>query len=253
MTTGLCRLFTIRQRGYHLRFHPSNLSSQLWIDPEERQEALRFFRDYLKLGDRVVDVGANIGDTVLTAATQVGIAGHVTGFEPHPRTFRFLQDNIQLNRAANVELINCAVGASAGIVRFSDNRRDDMNRVDGGDVSVSIMRLDMCLPDTLPVALLKIDVEGYEKFVLEGAGRVLEQALCIHFEVCASHFRRFGYSTSELLRLLCERGFRLFRLHEPRGLVSITVEYDTDSFENLIALRDVDDFRRRTGWVVQEA
>src|SRR5882724_12110661 len=95
--TGLCRLFTIQQRGYHLRFTPSNLAEQLWVKPWSREDALEFFRVYLRPGDKVIDVGANIGDTVLTASISVGSAGCVWAIEPHPQTFRFLKANLALN------------------------------------------------------------------------------------------------------------------------------------------------------------
>jgi FkbM family methyltransferase len=253
MSTGLCRFFRIKQRGYQLRFHAANLSSQLWIDPNEREESLVFFRDYLKAGDRVVDVGANVGDTVLASSAQVGITGHVVGIEAHPRTFRFLQENIRLNGTTNVELINAAVGATSGTVRFSDDRRDDMNRVDGGSLQVRMERLDDLVTGDLPVALLKVDVEGYEKFVFDGAAQVLQRARCVHFEVSALHFRRFGYRTRDLLRLLSGRDFRLFCFTGPRILSSINTDFDTELFENLVALRDVEEFRRRAGWTVNES
>jgi FkbM family methyltransferase len=251
MATGLCRFFTIKQRDYDLRFHAANLSSQLWIDPNEREEALAFFREYLKPGDRVVDVGANIGDTVLTASRQVGPSGHVVGVEAHPRTFGFLVDNIRLNCVVNVELINCAVGVVSGTVLFSDERRDDMNRVDGGNLEVKVARLDELVPDTRTVALLKVDVEGYEKFVFEGAPRVLRRTQCVYFEVSAVHFRRFGYSTPDLLWLLRHDGFGLFRIAGPKLLSAVSDRFDTERYENLLGIRDVDEFCHRTSWAVR--
>lgn len=251
MATGACRWFTIRQQGFMVRFHPANLSSQLWIDPHERDEALAFFRDYLKPGDRVVDVGANIGDTVLTASVCVGPSGHVTGIEAHPRTFRFLQQNIALNRVGNVDAHNVAAGAAPGTARFSDDRRDDMNRIDGGNLLVPVVRLDDLIADPHELALLKIDVEGYEKFVLEGAPELLTRTRCVHFEVSAVHFRRFGYSTGQVVTWLHQAGFCVFRLSGPHAFTPITAEFDTERFENLLALRDVDDFVHRTGWHLQ--
>jgi FkbM family methyltransferase len=248
MATGACRLFTIRQRGFRVRFHPANLSSQLWIDPHGRDEALSFFRDYLKPGDRVVDVGANIGDTVLAASVQVGAAGRVTGLEPHPRTFRFLQENVALNRAGNVDVINVAAGATPGLAQFSDDRRDDMNRIDGGTLQVPVKRLDDIVGNDGPIALLKVDVEGYEKFVFEGAPEVLARTSCVQFEVSSLHFPRFGYTTRDLLTLLRDAGFSLFRISAPRQFMPITIAFDTEPFENLVALRDAADFARRTGW-----
>lgn len=248
MATGACRLFTIKQRGFTVWFHPANLSSQLWIDPHGRDEALSFFRDYLKPGDHVIDVGANIGDTVLAAAVQVGPSGHVIGIEPHPRTFKFLQQNVALNGACNVELINVSAGSAPGTARFSDDRRDDMNRVDGGRLQVPMKRLDDLVPHSEPVALLKVDVEGYEKFVFEGAPDVLKRTCCVHFEVSALHFAGFGYTTRDLLTLLRDAGFSLFRLSAPREFTPAATSFETEPIENLIALRDADAFARRTGW-----
>ena len=248
MATGACRFFTIRQRGFVVRFHPANLSSQLWIDPSGRDESLAFFRDYLKPGDLVVDVGSNIGDTVLAAAVQVGPSGHVIGLEPHPRTFQFLQDNITLNDARAVELINVAAGSSPGSAQFSDGRRDDMNRIDGGTLQVTVERLDNLIHRPGPIALLKVDVEGYERHVFEGAPEVLQRTRCVHFEVSSLHFARFGYTTRDVLTLLRDAGFDLFRSTAPRRFTPIAIDFDTESFENLLALRDVTDFTRRTGW-----
>ena len=248
MATGMCRFFTIQQDGFVVRFHPANLSSQLWIDPHGRDEALAFFRDYLEPGDFVVDVGANIGDTVLAAAMRVGSGGRVIGIEPHPRTFKYLQDNVALNRAANVETINAAAGAAAGTVRFSDDRRDDMNHVNGGPLEVRVARLDELVSGGAEVALLKVDVEGYEKFVLEGATDLLRRTRCVHFEVSSLHFPRFGYTTADLLALLTGAGFMLFRPLGGRRLAPIPLTFDTERFDNLLALRDVTDFVRRTGW-----
>lgn len=251
MATGTSRFLTIQQAGYRLRFHPSNISSQLWIDPGQRSGDLQFLGDYLKPGDAVVDVGANIGETVLTAAIRVGGAGHVLGIEPHPRTFRFLEDNVRLNHVTNVRLVNRAVGAASGVVTFSDDRRDDMNRVGGGDLQVPVERLDALVPGAEPIALLKVDVEGYERFVFEGAPQLLARTSCVFFEVSGPHFATFGYGTQLVLDLLLASGFRLFRVAGPRTLRAIPRDFDTNAFENLVALRDVAECRQRTGWTVE--
>lgn len=251
MLTGACRFLTIQQAGYRLRFHPSNISSQLWIDPHQRAADLRFLNDYLQPGDVMVDVGANIGETVLTAAIRVGRSGRVIGIEPHPRTFRFLQDNVRLNGVANVELVNRAVGAASGVVRFSDDRRDDMNRVGAGDIQVPVEPLDALVPAGAAIALIKVDVEGYERFVFEGAPQVLTHTACVFFEVSGPHFAAFGYRTRDVLDILLASGFRLFRIAGPRALRAIGRDFDPAALENLVALRDPDNVRRRTGWTVE--
>ena len=248
--TGLCAAFLIRQKGFKLRFHNANLPLQLWVDPNARLDALAFFREYLKDGDRVVDVGANVGDTVLTASVQVGPEGRVIGIEAHPRTFTFLRENVELNSAMNVTLISSAVGAVSGTITISDDRRDDMNRVGGEGVEVRMERLDELISDHLPIALLKVDVEGYEKRVFEGAADVLRRSQCVYFEVSSRHFAQFGYTTQDVLELLKGAGFRLYRIAGRKDLQSISVDFDTVYYENLVGLRDEAEFSRRTGWIV---
>jgi len=249
--SGLCRLFTIEQNGYRLRFHPSNLSEQLWISPETRIEALAFFYAYLKPGDRVIDVGANIGDTVLTSAIQVGPTGRVWAVEPHPRTRRFLVSNLEFNQIFNVETIGSAAGETSGEVTFADDRRDDMNRVGVGTLTVPVERLDDLVKCRDSIALLKVDVEGYEKPVFDGALEIVDKTQSIHFEVSERHFSWFGYQIGDLLRLLKSKGFLLFTLRSSGCLQEIDSDYETQEVENLVGLKDLADFEARTGWVVQ--
>lgn len=253
MLTGTCRILTSQQHGYRLRFHRSNVAMYRWIAPLEQNDELEFFRAYLKPGDTVVDVGANIGETVLTESLAVGNSGRVIAFEPHPRTFGFFRQNLELNQVRNVEAHNLGLGEKAGTVSFSDNKRDDMNRVDGdtSGLQVRIDRLDNCVPPSGPVELLKVDVEGYEKFVLAGATDLLKRTRCVYFEVCSTHFAWFGYSTRELLEMLCDAGFQLFRINRPGCLCSIPVDFESESFENLVALRKPADFQQRSGWDIK--
>jgi len=248
--TGLCRFLTVPQRGFCLRFHPANLAENLWINPALREEGLAFFRAYLKEGDIVVDVGANIGDTVLASAVQVGHTGHVTGIEAHPRTFRFLEENIRLNKAANVTVIHSAVGDESGTVRFSDSRYDDMNQVNHGSLEVPINRLDDLVPTSAPVALLKVDVEGYERHVFRGAPRLLAQAECVYFEVGEKMCTEFGYTSKEIIADIQAQGFHLF-IHSSNGtLLPLAEEQTYTPYQNVVAARDVADLLRRTRWVL---
>jgi len=248
--TGLCRLFIIQQNGYKLYFHPSNLACQLWIKPEQRQNDLVFFRAYLKPNDFVIDVGANIGDTVLTSSIIVGEKGKIIGIEAHPRTFSFFSANLKLNNIQNVQAINSAIGNSVGELGFSNNWRDDMNKVGSGDLKVAVQTLDNLITYQDSISLLKIDVEGYEKFVVLGAVNTLKNVQCIYFEVGEKHFAEYNYSIKDLLVLLEKQEFELFRIINNEKLLKITHIYRTDRVENLIALRNQADFVERTSWEI---
>jgi len=246
--SGLCRFLTIPQKGYQIRFHPANLSTNLWIDPGFREDALSFFNAYLKPGDRVIDVGANIGDTVLTSSLCVGPSGQVIGIEAHPRTFSFLTENIVLNRTTNVALIHSAAGDQNGTVKFSDSRYDDMNQVSHGNLEVPVSRLDDLIPTTDSIALLKIDVEGYELPVFRGASRILSQTECIYFEVGEAMCNDFGYTPLTLLKEVALHGFTLF-VHEGGTILRFLPSNQTfDPYVNIIALRRPETIRTRTDW-----
>ena len=208
----LCSLFAIHKESYRLKFHPTALSAILWIDPQDRGGDEEFLRRYLKESDSVVDVGANIGDLALTAASVVGPKGKVYCIEAHPRTYGFLLKNIALNDYSNIVTLNLALGDKQSEILFSDLRGDDQNRVsENGGISVKMARLDDLRLSEGAIQLLKIDVEGYEKFVLEGAPQTLERVSCIYFESYERHFSRYGYSCCDVIDLSEKRGFTLLK------------------------------------------
>lgn len=250
MLTGACRYFTIQQTDFRLRFHKSNVSMYRWIAPGEQNAELEFFRAYLKQGDTVIDVGANIGETVLAESLAVGSSGRVIAFEPHPKTFGFLLQNLELNQVRNVEAHNIGIGEKPKTVLFSNDKRDDMNRVNGDScrLEVQIETLDDAVTYDDRVQLLKVDVEGYEKFVFAGARALLQRTECIYFEVSTTHFKWFGYTIGEVLDLLANAGFQCFRIIGQSSLESIPPDFETEDFENVVALRDLETFSDRSGW-----
>jgi FkbM family methyltransferase len=212
-----------------------------------RREALDFFSRYLRAGDKVIDVGANIGDVTQVSSLAVGSSGRVWSIEPHPKIFRYLQGNLALNRTTNVVAINTAVGEFQGELKFGNQRRDDMNKVGGGDIKVRVRQLDDVVEDGGPFALLKIDVEGYELFVLRGGRSVLERSECVYVEVSENLFGTFGYKVADLFTFLESEGFLLF-IQTDRGLSAIDPEYTPKAVENVIATRNTEELKRRTGW-----
>jgi FkbM family methyltransferase len=246
--TRLCSLFQIYREGYRLRFYPTALSAILWVDPQDRAQDEAFLTRYLREKDIVVDVGANIGVLELTAASVVGPKGRVYGLEAHPRTYGFLRKNIALNSSSNIILFNLALGEKESEIVFSDFRGDDQNRVleTGRGIPVRMARLDdVPIPDR-HIQLLKIDVEGYEKFVLEGAPKTLQKVSCIYFESCESHFSRYGYACSDVIGLLVRKGFTVLKLVDSERIVPVHAYYCSSECENLMAVRPLEDFLKRT-------
>lgn len=133
-------------------------------------------------GSTVVDVGANVG---MFAVHQARRGARVYAFEPNPDCFRRLSKAVIANgMTARISIFNYAIGATIGIGALQiPNNRTVLGSVipcDAGTMApaaaVSITSLDHMLPalGVLKVDLLKIDTEGFEIEVLQGAVRTLQ-------------------------------------------------------------------------------
>lgn len=137
----------------------------------------------IRPGGLVLDVGANHGIYTQLAAKLVGPTGRVIAFEPGP-ALPVLQSIIQRAGYRNVEVVPCAVGCEVGHTTMVvpghqpalATLRHGAEQLDGRQVEV--VRLDRCpaVPDQ-EIDLMKIDTEGYEGEVLQGAERLFDQGL----------------------------------------------------------------------------
>lgn len=238
----------VHRPGYSLRLTPSAMTMHFWSEPGCQMDDEQLVSGYLRPGDTFIDIGANIGHVSLAASRAVGPMGRVTAVETHPRIFKYLSRNVRDNDARNVVLVNAAVGSSPGTSFLSNGRSDEQNRVvvRRTGTRVPVMTLDMLDPDSR-IDLLKVDVEGYEKFVFEGARRALENTGCIYFEIFSPYCHRFGYEPQELMALLRERGFELLQPAGIRAVSRVPANYAAQRCENLIAVASVSDFCERSG------
>jgi FkbM family methyltransferase len=129
-------------------------------------------------GGVFVDVGASIGFITVRAARR---AQRVIAVEPHPVRFDYLRRNVALNQLTNVTCIHCALGSEEGVVTLFDIEPTlgphplDVSTTPGrGErYEVPVRRLDDLVDDD--VRVVKIDVEGDELNVLDGAVHLLEK------------------------------------------------------------------------------
>ena len=145
---------------------------------------------FLRPGDRVLDVGANIGTHSIAYGLLVGESGEVISCEPHPYMFELLSRNTRENSPSQVKLINTAVGASFGTLwmdlpaqeatlNFGSLQASEALPVQepkkmwSQKARVQVARDCLDNLDQGPVRLLKIDVEGSEIQVLQGASQLL--------------------------------------------------------------------------------
>ncbi len=190
------------------------------------------FERALRPGDVFVDIGANIGMTVLMAARCVGPAGRVLAFEPNPRVYQRLSDHIARNGlAALAEARNCALGDVAtelelhvplhpGQATFAPLASDHEGR-ETMSVKVPVRVGDHELRG-LPEApmMVKIDTEGFECRVLAGLKHTLEtRKPAVVCEAVPGLLERAGASIGALFDLMHGAGYTGYAVEHQPGLI----------------------------------
>ncbi len=204
----------------NIKESPMMLSRALGLYEVAKHEAVRAF---LRPGDTFIDVGANKGDFSLLAARVVGPSGHVLAFEPAPENCRWIRKSIEVNGYQNVELHQLALADQSGEATLYLGRKSgwhtlvpDLPSRDKGSIRVTTRSLDDILVEVgmeEPIAMIKIDVEGAEMRVLQGARNTLRHndrvvlAIDIHPDL--------GVDAREVCSYLEGFGFRVFEERPP--------------------------------------
>jgi FkbM family methyltransferase len=194
---------------------------------------LYFFREYEKseaafllkhvcASDTCVDVGANIGFYTLLFARSAS-AGFVHAFEPVTLNYHVLNINVLMNGFTNVSLNNCAVGDQAGSAELYVTEDGGFaSLIDTGRRRVvsreqtRIVTLDHYLLQLggAKVDVLKVDAEGAELRVIEGAEALLSdrdrKPHLVMLELYEPMLAQFGTSIEEIDRKMQSHGYRSY-------------------------------------------
>jgi len=121
-----------------------------------------------------VDVGANIGTIIWQLADK---CGQIYAFEPMPKLNQVIADSAIYNSFTSLKLYNKAVGSNAGFVQMVDNDNSSVlnDTSTPGGVTIEVTTLDEELKDLDKIDFIKIDVEGYEWEVLQGATATIQK------------------------------------------------------------------------------
>jgi FkbM family methyltransferase len=223
-----------RKREYIEKKMQPNLMMRLYFDSilchyiyfwkDHEKSELQFLRALLKPGDTFIDIGANVGLYTLIAAQRVGEEGHIYAFEPSTKSYQRLVENVRLNQLTNVTCFRLGLSDTVNTLQMTvsldgyDAWNSFAKPVRGrsfGSEMVECIRLDDFFEreDLLGrVAMMKIDVEGWESRVLLGGYKVLsrEDAPILQVEFTELASQAAGSSCSMTYHLLEELGYRMF-------------------------------------------
>ena len=180
------------------------------------RESSLFKNLFAEHGGTYLDIGANIGLTVIPIAQNPQVACYA--FEPEPTNFHYLSENVFLNcRAGNVRLLNLALYDRNATLPFEiaerhsgDHRisvidvEGELNEQDRKKISVSAKRLDDVITNITTPLAAKIDVQGAEPFVLAGGRDTLSRASLLSLEFWPYSMRRMGGDISAVIAFLTE-------------------------------------------------
>lgn len=160
---------------------PDSIQTKIFLTGTWEPSITKFISSTLRLGDIFVDIGANVGYYSLLASKIVGNAGKVYAFEASPSIFRRLADNASMNNAKNIVLHHVAVSNSAGECTIWISPEGNLGHstiIDNvaladGHKKESLVRCDtlaalMPVDDLLQARIIKIDIEGAERYAIEG-------------------------------------------------------------------------------------
>lgn len=200
--------------GLRLATMPNNFSSfAMCLAGARDPELWRFVERRLRPGAVAVDAGANIGAYAVPLARLVGPAGRVIAFEAHPWTFDFLRRNLERSGAEWATAVNEALGEAPGELSLAFNPANPGETYVGGDgARVPVTTLDDALVrlGVGAVDYLKVDVEGFELPMLQGAAGTIAASpdIVVQTELLDRHAARYGHSVEAVGALLRGLGLR---------------------------------------------
>ncbi len=202
---------------------------------------MAFLLHVLRDDDLFIDVGANVGLYTILACSAIGASGYA--FEPVPSTYKRLIENIRLNHLENrVKCFNIGVGSEQGSIAFTSNMDTENHALASGEqsdntISVEVSTLDAVLGGESPT-LMKIDVEGYETPVLEGALETLKKQT-LHSVIIELNGRcsRYGFDELRILKIMFDYGFRTYS-YNPLDRTLVNLKGKNLNSPNTVFIRD---------------
>ncbi|CAN1211251.1 hypothetical protein TUMEXPCC7403_13710 [Tumidithrix helvetica PCC 7403] len=150
-----------------------------WADLE-----VSLFASILELGDEVIEVGCNLGMHTIPLCKFVGITGKVIGFEAQRVLHQVLCGNMAINNITNAYLYNYAIGEMDSHIYIPSLNYETQgnygalslgNYISGEKIDLRMLDSIEAIADLTKLRLIKIDVEGMEAEVIQGAKTIISK------------------------------------------------------------------------------
>lgn len=235
----------------------SKAQQLLWLQGERYVEEQHLLKQLVRPGMTLVDVGANVGFYALMLAAYLKGEGTIICLEPDPTNLIELRANVAGNHLEpSITILPVAAGSADGVISFEPGL--NAHAAEDGSMQVDVRRLDsLNLPQ---VDFMKIDVEGFEGSVLDGAQALIERChptlfLELHPQLLTAHthsqivqFVQRHYTQIAVYQVA--RGGGLMRALRSYGLASCLKRLD--NLPELVAAYEAGTMEH-TSWIVAQA
>jgi FkbM family methyltransferase len=208
----------------------SNYELLVLAESHHSPGSVGIFRQRVKPGMTVVDLGANIGCYTLLAASLVGERGRVYAFEPDPANYALLEKNVKANDYHNVVCRRQAVSNQTGKAAMY---RGDYGVAHSLSASAEVNPEISETVDTVSlddffrteaqenIDFIKMNIEGWEYFVIEGMAEVLRRSprLTMMLEFHPDFIQKVGIEPAAFIRRLRDDRFNIRLIDEVKGLL----------------------------------
>jgi FkbM family methyltransferase len=241
-------------------YKDDRLSELVFVEDFELNERI-FVQRYLKRGDTFVDVGANIGLFTLIGARCVGAPGRVYALEPTDATYARLIQNVGHNQLTNVQCMNVALSdvdealmmitsldgyaAWNSLAQPTAGTHFRQEQVQGLTLDTFVAQEGLAGR----IHLIKIDIEGWEFYMLKGGQATLgcADAPDLLVEFTEVNARAAGVTGTAVYELLEAFGYKLYRIDATKKVL-YPAPAQPYEWDNLLATKTLDQVCKRTGY-----
>ena len=150
---------------------------------KKRMDKLHLFSKKIN-SEILIDIGANIGFYSILSSSRFG---QIYSFEPNERNFKVLKKNIENNKLKNIKILNFGLGENEEVLIGNSNTKGKLFQTSGFAINkdnkkgerVLVKKGDDILQFKNKTLTIKIDVEGFEFFVLKGLKNNLINNSCV--------------------------------------------------------------------------
>jgi FkbM family methyltransferase len=208
----------------YVDLNDSGISRTLMTFGTREKEHIYILKKYLRPGDVVLDIGANIGYYVLIEAQIIGNQGRIYAIEPSPSNIEILKKNISLNGIEKIVEVNqIGISNKTSVKRFYVSHMSNLGTFfparyygDGivdersPTIDVNTVSISDFVSDKKEIAMIRMDIEGYEVEAFEGMIPLLKErnfAPRILFETHRPKYDDKKHSMRDALKAMFKYGY----------------------------------------------